>query len=182
MSDFQKLKQIIKKTRLEKDLNSDPKAFVYLCVKYFLKLPPEKISESITHGKHDGGIDAVHIDDEGIHIVACDYSKNKLGSKSPIPKKRLERFISTWLAIASSNDEELSINEVLRRKLDEIKSSWARFESGYIPHIFYFFTNREYDGIPRKETERRMNYYMMHTYHYFEQEEIAEALLDLKEE
>ena len=181
MSEFKKLQELVRKVRIEHVLDSEALSFVWICLESFLNLTKKEIQDSLTHGSLNGGIDALHIDNEGVHIVVCDYSNTLFRSKRPIPKKRIERFIETWLEIASGQDEKLKLNDTLKLKIGELKSYWQRCDSGYIPHTFYFFTNREYCGIPRDSTEFRLNYYMMHTYHYFDQEKLAEKLLTSSE-
>jgi hypothetical protein len=175
VSDFRKLRQLVQKVQAQKGLSSETEAFLHLCLMH-LNLTGDAIAASITRGEPDAGIDAIAFRDDGPHFVFCDYTESWLGSLLPIPKPRLEQFIEAWLAIVSSQEDTLTVNEKLRSKIDALKEYWTGFD-GYIPHTFHFFTNRKRSGIRRAATEHRMNHYMDFTYFYYQQSDLVNAFL-----
>lgn len=182
MSDFTRLERFVRESPHRRLAASDAEAFARICLETFLGLSDTDIARALTFGDHDGGVAALHIalpgeTGEGAHIVFCDWVAKERDSKRVIKERSLRQFGETWLAIASSRDDDVQLNERLRQQIQRLKSYWAQCDSGHIPHTFYFFTNRQEAGIPRTRTEHQLNYYMMHTYRYFEQEELAEALL-----
>jgi len=177
MSEFQHLRKLVEERRREHGLKSNTDSFVRLCLERVLNLTESEIEESLTHGELDGGIDALRIDGSGVHIILCDYAEAWLDSHRPISRKRLENFFNTWLAIVCDRDSALNLNRKLRLRIKDIKAYWKKSHNGDILLTFYFLTNRRYTAIPRASTERRLNYYMTHTYRYFEQKEVAGTLL-----
>ena len=151
MSDFERVRLLIKKIRRDRALSSDSEAFIHLCLGRVLKLADEAIYQAVTRGERDGGIDAIVIDKKEAHVILCDYASSVFASKLRIPRKWLKCFIETWLAIASSREHELVVNDALNRKIAKIKEGF-RLGDGHFPCTFHFFTNREYSGIPRAET------------------------------
>lgn len=182
MSDFQDIQLAIENSPYYRQAERDPnKTLAYVCMEKFLPIPAKYLEDAVTHGGNDGNISGLHIElegpEEGTYIVFCDWADSKLQALRPVPKKRLERFVQTWLAIASSRDDELELSYKLRAKIPLLHRYWRQLDSGYIPHYFYFFTNRKLAGYPRRKLERRLNYFMTHSYFYHAQKDLAEVLV-----
>lgn len=183
---FAQLHELVQETRRHHGLASDADAFLYLFLERILGLSDEAIKAAVTDGPLDGGIDAVHIDHEGArvagceylgaHIVACDYAETAAESRLPIPRTRLNLLVNTWVAIASSTDDGLTLNPALRRRIAALHRYWESVESTEVPHDIYIVTNRERSGIDRRNIERQMDYYMGHFYHYYEQADLVGTL------
>lgn len=187
VSAFEQIHALVQDTRRRRALTSDAEAFVHLCLQRVLRLDGDAITVAVTHGALDGGIDAVHIDHagahvptceyDGAHVVACDYADNPAESRRPIPRARLDSLAKTWVAIASSTDDELTLNPRLRQRIAALHGHWQSVESTHVPHDIYLITNREQARVDRTALERRMDYYMGHFYHYCEQADLVHALL-----
>lgn len=181
MSDFTRLRCRVQESRHARIAASEAEAFVRLCLEVFLQLSDGEISRAVTLGEDDGGMAALAVcsggEREGVHVVFSDWVEKERHSRRLIGKRLLGHFADTFLAIVSSRDDELELNQQLRRQIAEVKAYWARCDSTYIPHTIYFFTNREEAGIRRAWIEHHLNYYMDHRYRYYEQEDLAVALL-----
>ncbi len=172
---FQILQNTVKRTRKNHHIKSDNEAFIQLCLSVILKLSDSQIGHAITHGEKDGGIDAIHLDDKGIHILVCDYTDKTHQARRPFSMKKIREFNQTWLSIVGNDIKEGKVNEALWLKILEMKQYWRQVKDSDIPHTFYFITNKENAPIEHAWIEKQLNYNMTHDYCYLGQEEIARA-------
>jgi hypothetical protein len=186
---FAQLHELVQDTRKRRGLASDDEAFVYFFLERILQLNDNAIQVAVTHGPDDGGIDAVHLDQEGAqvagckymgaHVVACDYADSLAESKYPSGRARLDRLVSTWLAYSMNTDAKLTLNSALRGRIIALNRFWAKVSESegtiHVPHDIYLVTNRKRLGIDRSGIERQMDYYQHHFYHYLEQSDLVAA-------
>ncbi|HEU4710838.1 MAG TPA: hypothetical protein VFS76_04695 [Pyrinomonadaceae bacterium] len=183
---FIAIHELARESRKQHALASDAEAFVYLFLQKVLLLKEDAIRDALTHGPDDGGIDAIHVDHkgaqvvgcdyQGAHIVVCDYADSLRETKRPINRARLERLVKTWIAISSSNDEQLKLNPALRRRIEALHRYWDSIKSVHVPHDIYIVTNRQRSGIDRAALKSKMDYYQSEFYHFYEQDDLIACL------
>ncbi|HUL54160.1 MAG TPA: hypothetical protein VLT83_12190 [Opitutaceae bacterium] len=182
---FAQIHALVQQTRRERGLETDAVAFVHLVLRRVLGLRDDALRAAVTHGRDDGGIDAIHIDRAGAqvpgcdyqaaHIVACDYAGSAAEARRPIARARLEQLAKTWVAIASSTDGGLTLNPPLRARIAALHDYWRGIHND-APHQIHLVTNREHAGIDATWLEGRMDYYASHFYHYLEAADLLAAL------
>ena len=156
----------VEKIFANNDLKSENEAFVYYCLEHILKLSEDAIKSSITRGEKDGGIDAVHINDKGIHILVCDYVESVRKFKNPFSKNKIKKSVQTMYAIFSSTLEKDIVNKKLHRKIIDMHGYWNSIPGNYIPHTIYFLTNKKNPPKKHEGIEKQLNYFMTHSYCY----------------
>lgn len=154
------------------DVKNEKEAFVYYCMEHILKLSGNAIKTSITHGEMDGGIDAVHINEEGVHILICDYAKHVRQVYQSFLKKKIKKSVQTMRAIFSSMIEEELVNKNLQRRIKDMHKYWERIPGTYVPHTFYFITNKKYPPGNHVRIEKQLDYYMTFSYFYMGLEDL----------
>lgn len=156
----------IEKIFAKYDLKSENEAFVYYCLEHILKISEDGIKSSITYGEKDGGIDAVYINDKGIHILVCDYAESARQFKNSFSENKIEKSVQTMYAIFSSTLEKDNVNEKLQHKIIDMHKYWNSIPGTYIPHTIYFLTNKKNPLKKHERIEKQLNYFMTHSYYY----------------
>ena len=74
---------------------TEKRAFSHIVLEYLLALSPEEITDSITDGPNDRGVDAVYIDDRdsnnAIHLFQFKHTPQFAKAKNNFPPTRLIR-------------------------------------------------------------------------------------------
>lgn len=148
--------QLISEAGIKSDdsaLNSA--AFVLLVVKTLLSLSDEEIIDCIVDGGNDFGVDAVYFspvqDNEfNITLVQGKYTKN-MEADSQFPENDVKNMV---MAVNSLFDpgREITVNDRLRQKLEEIRSFVA---DGALPtvHIILCNNGRRWNNIAQQHID-----------------------------
>jgi hypothetical protein len=159
-------------------LRNNDEAFIYLSLKATSNLSVGQFHSVITNGPDDGGIDAIYIDRAGANILVTDFGENIEAFKSRFAKGKLKKMTATMKKIITSEITRDEINSRLWNAFGKLKEYWNSIEGNYIPHNFFFCTNKLNPKLShRKKLERQLNYYMKHDYYYLNSNSLRCLLL-----
>ena len=119
---------------------TETKAFSHIVLEYLLSLSPEEITDSITDGPDDRGVDAIFIDDRDdsnvIHIFQFKHVSTFAKAKNNFPSNEIDKILSFVTDVLNQNrDMKKSCNPVLWTKVQDI---WCALE-GENPSFFIHF-------------------------------------------
>jgi hypothetical protein len=109
---------------------TEKRAFGHIVLEYLLDLSPEEITDSITDGSNDRGVDAVFVDDRDdcneIHLFQFKHVETFEKAKNNFPSNEIDKILSFCADLLNgSAGMEQTCNQILWAKVQEI---WAALE------------------------------------------------------
>jgi len=109
---------------------TEKRAFSHIVFEYQLSLSPEEITDSITDGANDRGVDGVYIDDRDernvIHLFQFKYVSKFAKAKNHFPSNEIDKILSFCTDLLNEDDNmQNTCNPVLWNKVKDI---WAALE------------------------------------------------------
>lgn len=104
---------------------TEKRAFSHVVLEYLLALSPEEITDSITDGGNDRGVDAVFVDDRDdsnvIHLFQFKHSPTFDKAKNNFPSNEIDKILSFCVDVLNENKGmEDTCNSVLWTKVKDI--------------------------------------------------------------
>ena len=190
LQDYSIIKNYVKKTVLDNNLNGDPNAFMLFSLKLILNIQDDEAFDSITdtnflkvhqsHSGHDRGVDAVYIDDDTepatVHIFNFKYTESFDKTQNNFPSGEIDKIVS-FLSSVMQKDTAIKndINMFLYSKVEEI---WSLFDKQN-PNFVVNVCGNYYEGFEKNEKarfEREINRYSNIKPKYFLMEQYIESL------
>lgn len=179
LATFTTIKSRVEKYKKDYQLEDESTAFEWLLLESLFNLNSEELTDVITDGSNDEGIDAIYINDKDVHIFSFKYASTFEKSKSNFPKNDMDQIVVTMRRIMQQNIEEKDVNGILWDKINEI---WSLFEDGgEIFFKFHICTNREQPIKSAMNTfEKELKEYGNVDFIYYNQNIIIEKILEKK--
>ena len=151
---------------------------MWLALETILQLNADEIEDALTDGGQDGGIDAIHLVGRTVSIFTFKYTEKFDNCSKNFPKDDLDAFVLTVSAIFQKNLMRETVNEMIWEKANEI---WSLWRDGHLSFKFYVCSNK----LPpaedvRKGFENALRPYRFVEFHYLDQEEVVNKLLERK--
>lgn len=121
LSSFSLLNSKVEKIKNEENITSGI-AFMKLALKIILKLNEEEIEEAITDGPDDGELDAIHIEENTVHILTFKYTDQFELTKKNYPGKDIEQFCLSIELFISGRLSKRLINSAVYEKYLQTKN------------------------------------------------------------
>ncbi len=106
--------------REDYQLDKNSLAFEYLVLDNVIGLDDDDIIDAITDGGNDGGIDAVWIDNNNLHLFTFKYTEKFDKTKSNFPEKDINSIILTIKRIFEKDICKNDVNSLLWSKIENI--------------------------------------------------------------
>ena len=179
LNTFSILKNKVKKYKSDYKLENYSQAFTWLCLDTLFNMNVDEIEESITDGSMDGGIDAVYINNNNVHILSFKYTNDFQLTDRNFPEDPIDKIIITMDGICNRRTKEKEVNKALWEKITEI---WDLLDKhGLINFKFYLVSNKEKPAKHAKiKFETNLNRYRRVEYYYFDQEDLVSKIFERK--
>jgi hypothetical protein len=120
--------------------NTQKRAFSHIMIEYLLLLSPEEITDSITDGANDRGIDAVFVDDRddrnAIHLFQFKHVNLFPKAKNNFPSSEIDKILSYCSDLLNqSNNMKETCNPVLWAKTQEIWEALGKKDPTFHIHF-----------------------------------------------
>jgi len=124
---------------------TEKRAFSHIVLEYLLALSPEEITDSITDGGNDRGVDAVFVDDRDdsnvIHLFQFKHTPTFSKAKNNFPSNEIDKILSFCADVLNENQNmKDSCNAVLWKKVQDI---WTALERENPSFCIYFCGNMQ---------------------------------------
>lgn len=178
LNTFSTLHERVKKCRADYKLEDNSTAFMWLALEAILQLNTDDIEDALTDGPQDGGLDAIHVAGRTVSIFTFKYTEKFDNCAKNFPKDDVDSFVLTVQAIVQKTLMKETVNELVWEKANEI---WSLFGDGHLSFKFYVCSNK----LPpaedvRKGFENSLKPFRFVEFHYLDQEEIVNKLLERK--
>lgn len=122
---------------------TEKRAFSHIALEFLLDISPEEITDSITDGSNDRGVDAVFIDDRDdknvIHLFQFKHIPEFSKAKNNFPSNEIDKILSFCADLLNENDGmKDTCNPVLWKKVQDI---WAALERKHPSFSIHFCGN-----------------------------------------
>jgi hypothetical protein len=122
---------------------TEKRAFSHIALEFLLDISPEEITDSITDGASDRGVDAVFIDDRDdknvIHLFQFKHIPEFSKAKNNFPSNEIDKILSFCADLLNeSNGMKDTCNPVLWKKVQDI---WAALERKHPSFAIHFCGN-----------------------------------------
>ncbi len=112
-------------------------AFLFLCVRVMLDLPPEEAFDCLVDGAQDFGVDAIYFDEDCtdevvITIFQAKYRSNPNAGEANFPENSIRLLIDAVRCIFNPSSALPNLNDRLKAKVEEIRSL---ISNGAIPKV-----------------------------------------------
>lgn len=119
---------------------TEKRAFSHIVLEYLLSLSPEEITDSITDGPDDRGVDAVYIDDRDssnvIHLFQFKHTPKFAKAKNNFPSNEIDKILSFCADLLNESDNmQNTCNHVLWKKVQDIWSALERPDPSFCIHF-----------------------------------------------
>lgn len=151
---------------------------MWLALEAILQLNTDDIDDALTDGPQDGGLDAIHIAERTVSIFTFKYTEKFDNCAKNFPKSDLDSFVLTVQGIFQKTLTKDTVNELVWEKANEI---WSLFGDGHLSFKFYICSNKlpPADDV-RKSFENALRPFRFVEFHYLDQEEVVNKLLERK--
>ena len=110
---------------------TEKRAFSHIVLEFLLSLSPEEITDSITDGGNDRGVDAVYVDDRDdrnvIHLFQVKHTPTFTKAKNHFPSKEIDKILSFCSDLLNESENmEDTCNSLLWTKVQDI---WTALEN-----------------------------------------------------
>ena len=178
LNTFSTLDERVKKCCADYGLEDNSTAFMWLALEAVLQLNPDDIEDAITDGPADGGLDAINIVGRTVNIFTFKYTEKFENCSKNFPKDDLDSFALSVQGIFQKTLLKESVNELVWEKANEM---WSLFGDGHLSFRFYVCSNK----LPpaedvRKGFENVLRQFRYVEFHYLDQEEVVNKLLERK--
>jgi AIPR protein len=124
---------------------TEARAFSHIVLEYLLSLSPEEITDSITDGSNDRGVDAVFVDDRDdhnvIHLFQFKHASTFANAKNNFPSNEIDKILSFCADLLNGNrGKKNTCNAVLWAKVQEI---WGALEEENPSFCVHFCGNMQ---------------------------------------
>lgn len=124
---------------------TEKRAFHHIVLEYLLDLSPEEITDSITDGSDDRGVDAVFVDDRDdrnvIHLFQFKHTNVFANAKNNFPSNEIDKILSFCADILNQNRSmKDTCNPVLWTKVQDI---WFALDQASPSFCIHFCGNME---------------------------------------
>ncbi|MFQ5597951.1 MAG: AIPR family protein [Nitrospiria bacterium] len=119
---------------------TEKRAFPHIVLEYLFSLSPEEITDSITDGSNDRGVDAVYIDDRDdrnvIHLFQFKHTAKFAKAKNHFPSNEIDKILSFCSDLLNESDNmEDTCNTVLWKKVQDIWFALERENPSFCIHF-----------------------------------------------
>jgi len=119
---------------------TEKRAFTHIVLEYLLSLSPEEITDSITDGPNDRGVDAVYIDDRDnnnvIHLFQLKHTSKFAKAKNHFPSNEIDKILSFCADLLNESENmQDTCNPLLWKKVRDIWSALERPEPSLCIHF-----------------------------------------------
>lgn len=176
---FSTIRDKVKKYKEDYTLDDFTYAFEFLMLETILGLNEDEISDAITDGSMDEGIDAVHCIGNEVHIFNFKYAETFDNSKNKFPATEMDKIIVTVSRILNGDIDENDVNEALWDKVLEILDL---FDKGVIFIKIHLCSNKEK---PAEQAKRKLEvslkkYGRNIEFYYYDQEDLVSKIIERK--
>ncbi len=124
---------------------TEARAFSHIVLEYILSLSPEEITDCITDGGNDRGVDAVFIDDRDdrnvIHLFQFKHVSTFAKAKNNFPSNEIDKLLSFCADVLNENrGMKATCNAVLWAKVQDI---WSALEEENPTFCIHFCGNMQ---------------------------------------
>lgn len=178
LNTFSTLHERVKKCRADCSLEDNSTAFMWLALETILQLNSDDIEDAITDGGQDGGVDAIHIAERTVSLFTFKYTETFDNCSKNFPEKDIDSFVLTAQGICQKSLQKDVVNQAVWDKVHEI---WSLFQDGPLSFKFYVCSNKLPPAeAARKKFENALRPFRFVEFHYLDQEEIVNKLLERK--
>ena len=119
---------------------TEKRAFSHIALEFLLSLSPEEITDSITDGPDDRGVDAVYIDDRDssnvIHLFQFKHTPKFSKAKNHFPSNEIDKILSFCADLLNESDNmHDTCNPVLWKKVQDIWATLERPDPSFCIHF-----------------------------------------------
>jgi len=119
---------------------TEKRAFSHIALEYLLSLSPEEITDSITDGPNDRGVDGVFIDDRDdknvIHLFQFKHTPKFSKAKNHFPSSEIDKILSFCSDVLNENDGmKDTCNPALWKKVQDIWAALERRDPSFCIHF-----------------------------------------------
>lgn len=119
---------------------TEKRAFSHIVLEYLLSLSPEEITDSITEGGNDRGVDAVFVDDREdrnvIHLFQFKHTPVFAKAKNNFPSNEIDKILSFCSDLLDQNQNmKNTCNAVLWTKVQDIWTALERENPSFCVHF-----------------------------------------------
>jgi len=178
LSTFSTIDSKVRKYKIDYGLETMSLSFIWLGLEALLSLNEDEISDAITDGPMDGGIDAIHIIDRDVHVFNFKYAETFNASKRNFPGDEIDKIIVTMDGMLNKTIKKKDVNDLLWEKIQTI---WDLYDSGHLSFKFYLCSNKEkpVEHVTRR-FETALDKYRYVEYLYCDQEDIVNKIIEKK--
>jgi len=178
LNTFSTLHERVKKCQTDYGLEDNSEAFMWLSLETILQLNSDEIEDAITDGGQDGQVDAIHIVGRTVNVFTFKYTDLFDNCAKNFPEKDLDSFVLTVQGICQKSLAKETVNDLIWEKANEI---WSLFQDGHLNFRFYVCSNKlpPVDAA-RTKLENALRVFRYVEFHYLDQEELVNKLLERK--
>jgi hypothetical protein len=116
------------------------RAFAHIVLEYVLSLSPDEITDSITDGSNDRGVDAVFVDDRDdrnvVHLFQFKHVSTFAKAKRNFPSNEIDKLLSFCADLLDENESlKDTCNPLLWAKVEEIWNALERENPSFVIHF-----------------------------------------------
>ncbi len=162
---------------------TEKKAFSHIALEYLLALSPEEITDSITDGSDDRGVDAVFVDDRedcnDIHLFQFKHVAIFDKAKNNFPSNEIDKILSFCADLLNeSNGMERTCNPILWTKVQEIWTALERPNPTF--HVHFCGNTKAMVKTHQARVAESLEDYTSFEVHHHSLDSIVQMFLDRK--
>jgi hypothetical protein len=178
LTTFSMLKEKVNKYRTDYSLDTASMAFEWVVLETILGLNSDEIVDAITDGAMDGGIDAIHIVGQQVHIFSFKYTEIYANTTKAFSETAIDQLLVTTARIFNKSLKQDDVNGILWDKVNEI---WNRFDVGRLQFTYYLCSNMQKPTThARRKFENGLADYVYIDAQYIDQDDFVSQLLERK--
>lgn len=148
LQSFAVLDERVKKCQEERGLESLGIAFEWVGLEAVLKLNSIEVEDALVDDGMDGGIDAIWMTDDGVHVLTFTYASTFDNAKKNFPQDKLDALALTMQKVFNRTLTEADVNPAVWEKIIEI---WNLFGEGPVTFHYHVCSNKEQPTDAAKE-------------------------------
>jgi len=162
---------------------TEKKAFSHIVLEYLLTLSPEEITDSITDGGNDRGVDAVFIDDRedrnDIHLFQFKHVVTFEKAKNNFPSNEIDKILSFCADLLNENRSmEDTCNPMLWAKIQDIWAALERPDPTF--HIHFCGNTKEMVSTQQARIVEALEEYSSFIVHHHSLDSIVQMFIERK--
>jgi hypothetical protein len=175
---FSTIRDKVKKYMEDYSLDDLTYAFEYLMLETILGLNEDEISDAITDGSMDEGIDAIHCIGNEVHIFNFKYAETFENSTNNFPATEIDKIVVTIDRIVNGQIKEGDVNDALWDKILEILDLLDR---GVIKIKIHLCSNKEQPTeLAKRKLETSLRKFGDIECFYYDQEDLVSKMIEKK--